>query len=186
MSAHLGDQVSALVDGQLHGAGRDRALAHVAGCSRCASDLRSAREARESLRSRLCEVRPDPEFMSRLLAMSAGGDEDAPAERCRPGLGGLRAREELPPRSVALCGDVRGGSTPRWVRGAALGALAATGVAAAGLFVLGARPVVVPSRATTDALSVLAGAPQPAPPTAGVPFLSVGSAGATWSCRGRG
>ena len=180
MSAHLGDQVSALVDGQLGGAARDRALAHVAGCARCAGEVSSAREARESLRSsRLCELRPDPEFMSRLLALSAGGGSDAQAGPCRPAPGGLQAREELPPRSVALCGDVRSGGTPRWVRGAALGALAATGVAAAGLFVLGARPVVVPSRATTDALSVLAGAPQATRSTGAAPFLSVGSAGTT-------
>lgn len=168
MSTHLGDQVSALVDGQLYGAARDRALAHVAGCARCAGDVRTARDARESLRGQLSEVRPDPEFMSRLLAMSCGDGPDTDrAAPCVPGGQALRSTEELPARSLALCGDVGPAGAPRWVRGAALGALAATGVAAAGLFVLGERPVVVPSRTTTDALSVLASAPQPALPVDG-------------------
>lgn len=174
MSAHLGDQVSALVDGQLHGAARDRALTHVAGCPRCAEDVKSAREARESLRDRLCDVRPAPELMSRLLALDVGSACDAQPAQGRPAPDGLRSRERLPHPSVALCGDVASGA-PRWVRAAALSALAATGIAAAGLFALGERPVVAPSRATTDALSVLASAPAPSASATGSPFLSVGS-----------
>lgn len=166
---HLGDQVSALVDGQLYGASRDRALVHVAGCDRCAAEVKDARDARESLRGRLCDVRPDPAFMSRLLAMSA---QDEP----RHAPAALRASEDLPPRSVALCGDVREGA-PRWLRGAALSALAATGVAAAGLFVLGARPVVVPARTTNEALAVLASAPQPARSTSGSVNVSLDPGG---------
>ncbi|MEP7794382.1 hypothetical protein, partial [Sanguibacter sp. 25GB23B1] len=120
------------------------------------------RRARESLRGQLSEVRPDPEFMSRLLAMSCGDGPRVQAAPGAPAAQALRSNEELPARSLALCGDVRADAAPRWVRGVALSALAATGVAAAGLFVLGERPVVVPSRTTTDALSVLASAPRPA------------------------
>ncbi|MFS0705380.1 zf-HC2 domain-containing protein, partial [Cellulomonas sp. 179-A 9B4 NHS] len=36
---HLGSWISALVDGQLDAAATERALAHVAGCRRCADEL---------------------------------------------------------------------------------------------------------------------------------------------------
>ncbi|PFG33738.1 anti-sigma factor family protein [Sanguibacter antarcticus] len=161
MSPHLGSQVSALVDGQLDAAARDRALVHVAGCSRCAGDLVAARDARQSLRGQLTEVLPAPELVSRLLALSVDDGPGAQRIPCPPGASSSWSGEDLPPRSLALCGDLRDGGLPRWARAGALSALAVTGIAAAGLFVLGARPVVVPSRATTDALSVLASAPLP-------------------------
>ncbi len=36
--SHLGDRLSALVDGELDGAELDRAYAHLAGCTRCRSE----------------------------------------------------------------------------------------------------------------------------------------------------
>lgn len=68
MSAHLGDRVSAIVDGQLGPAATERALAHVACCARCAADLASARSARRLL-SGVDDVRPEGDLTARLLAL---------------------------------------------------------------------------------------------------------------------
>ena len=68
MSGHLGDRVSALVDGQLTPAAAERALAHVAGCPRCAADLAAARAARRVL-SDCDDVRPAGDLTARLLAL---------------------------------------------------------------------------------------------------------------------
>ncbi|MBW0253802.1 zf-HC2 domain-containing protein [Cellulomonas sp. PS-H5] len=68
MNGHLGDRVSALVDGQLGPAAAERALAHVAGCPRCAADLAAARAARRVL-SDCDDVRPAGDLTARLLAL---------------------------------------------------------------------------------------------------------------------
>lgn len=68
MSAHLGDRVSAIVDGQLGPAATERALAHVACCARCAADLAAARSARRVL-SDVDDVRPAGDLTARLLAL---------------------------------------------------------------------------------------------------------------------
>ncbi|MEP6696875.1 MAG: zf-HC2 domain-containing protein [Pseudonocardiales bacterium] len=63
---HLGDLAAALVDGALDGDTRDHALAHVAGCPRCWSDLDEQRQVKDRLR-RLAE--PDvPHALGRRLA----------------------------------------------------------------------------------------------------------------------
>jgi len=44
---HLGDRLSALIDGELDGAERDRAHAHLAGCQQCrteAAELRALKQ----------------------------------------------------------------------------------------------------------------------------------------------
>ncbi|MBI9115175.1 anti-sigma factor family protein [Sanguibacter suaedae] len=158
MTSHLGSRISAVVDGQLAPDERERALAHVAACDDCADELRAAREAHRALTCDALDVIPDSAFVSRLLAMSCepeGSHEaaHAPPRRAEP----WRQQEPLPPRSSALCGDVAPGRW--WVRGVALSAAAATGVAAAGLFVLGSRPLVVPARHPVEALAALAAAP---------------------------
>ncbi len=68
MSAHLGDRVSAVVDGQLGPAATERALAHVACCARCAADLAAARSARRVL-SDVDDIRPAGDLTARLLAL---------------------------------------------------------------------------------------------------------------------
>lgn len=75
MSGHLGDRVSALVDGQLGPAATERALAHVAGCPRCAADLAAARAARRVL-SDADDVRPAGDLTARLLALGCPGTAD--------------------------------------------------------------------------------------------------------------
>jgi len=52
---HLGDRLSALVDGELDGAERDRAYAHLASCEQCrteAAELRALKQKLSTLLSR--------------------------------------------------------------------------------------------------------------------------------------
>lgn len=186
MSGHLGARVSELVDDELDPAARERALAHVTRCRRCADEVRAVRAARRALCADLPGVVPDPDFMTRLLALQhdvAGAGEQPSGEvRDRqplappPGPGGsgvpgLRTEVRGMPAGVgALRGDVRRAARRRWVAWGTGSALLASGVAASGLLVLGQRPVVVPDRVPAAALSVLASAPPPraTSPTPGI------------------
>jgi anti-sigma factor RsiW len=48
---HLGDRLSALVDGELDGAERDKATAHLARCEQCRSEAAALRDLKRQLRS---------------------------------------------------------------------------------------------------------------------------------------
>jgi anti-sigma factor RsiW len=48
--SHLGDRLSALVDGELAGAERDRAYAHLAGCEQCRAEAAELRVLKQKLR----------------------------------------------------------------------------------------------------------------------------------------
>jgi anti-sigma factor RsiW len=100
--SHLGDLLSALVDGELSGAVLDRANAHLAACGACRVEANALRRLKDDLRS-LAEpagVTDTDEITGRLLAMAAKADADAPVPRQRtsgapgdPGdLGGNRPR----------------------------------------------------------------------------------------------
>jgi hypothetical protein len=92
---HLGDLLSALVDGELSGTELDRANAHVAACGACRVESHALRRLKHQLRA-LAEVSDSDDFTRRLLAMSdADGqpgqevpDATVPARR----LGRARAR----------------------------------------------------------------------------------------------
>ena len=47
--SHLGDRLSALVDGELDGAERDRAYAHLAGCEQCRNEAAELRALKRKL-----------------------------------------------------------------------------------------------------------------------------------------
>jgi anti-sigma factor RsiW len=49
--SHLGDRISALIDGELNGAELDRANAHLASCERCRSEAASLRDVKRELRA---------------------------------------------------------------------------------------------------------------------------------------
>ncbi|HEY0215233.1 MAG TPA: zf-HC2 domain-containing protein [Cellulomonas sp.] len=84
MSQHLGSRVSALADGQLAPAAAERALGHVAGCTRCAGELAAARAARRAL-SCVDDIRPAGDLTARLLALGCGpGGEDRPVRPMTP------------------------------------------------------------------------------------------------------
>ena len=49
--SHLGDRLSALVDGELTGAERDRAYAHLASCEQCRAEAAGLRALKQKLRA---------------------------------------------------------------------------------------------------------------------------------------
>ena len=85
---HLGDLLSALVDGELSGTELDRANAHVAACGACRVEAHALRRLKHQLRA-LAEVSDCDDFTRRLLAMS--GTDGQPGQgshgmpRCPPG-----------------------------------------------------------------------------------------------------
>ncbi|NYV76773.1 anti-sigma factor, partial [Streptomyces sp. UH6] len=69
---HLGDRLSALVDGELGHEARERVLAHLATCGRC----RVEAEAQRRLKHVFAEVStptPSESFLARLQGLPAGG-----------------------------------------------------------------------------------------------------------------
>ncbi len=66
---HLGDRAAALVDDDLLGEERDRALAHVAGCETCRAEVHEQRQVKVMLRS-LPPVEPDLALLAQLLGIS--------------------------------------------------------------------------------------------------------------------
>ncbi|MER5755613.1 anti-sigma factor [Streptomyces sp. NPDC002088] len=72
---HLGDRLSALVDGELGHDARERVLAHVATCPRCKTEV----DAQRRLKNVFAEVAPPPpseSFLARLQGLPGGGDPD--------------------------------------------------------------------------------------------------------------
>ncbi|OQR61710.1 hypothetical protein B6E66_22160 [Streptomyces maremycinicus] len=72
---HLGDRLSALVDGELGHDTRERVLAHVATCPKCKSEV----DAQRRLKNVFAEVAPptpSESFLARLQGLPAGGDPD--------------------------------------------------------------------------------------------------------------
>lgn len=65
-SVHLGDGLSALLDGELVGAQEEVARGHLAGCAQCAEELAAVRDARMWLRA-LPPVDPPFGFYERML-----------------------------------------------------------------------------------------------------------------------
>lgn len=80
--SHLGDLLSALVDGELTGAELDRANAHMAACGACRVEANALRRLKRDLRS-LAEVGDSGDITGRLLAMTseAGQDSRVPVRR---------------------------------------------------------------------------------------------------------
>ena len=69
---HLNDQLSALVDGELTGAERDRVHAHLAACEECRAEANAMRNLKRALRQ-LASARPSDELGKRLMAMAGPG-----------------------------------------------------------------------------------------------------------------
>ena len=84
--SHLGDLLSALVDGELSGAELDRANAHLAACGHCRGEAVALRRLKHDLRALAVEISDAGQFTERLLAMAgtaepAGPDGRVPARR---------------------------------------------------------------------------------------------------------
>ena len=69
---HLGEQISALIDGELTGAELDRANAHLAGCERCRAEAAWERQIKRAVGA-LFQVDGDDELTRRLLNMGGPG-----------------------------------------------------------------------------------------------------------------
>jgi anti-sigma factor RsiW len=75
--SHLGDLLSALVDGELSGAELDRANAHLAACDACRVEANALRRLKHELRA-LAEVSDSGDMTRRLLAMPGEADQAGP------------------------------------------------------------------------------------------------------------
>lgn len=73
---HLGEFLSALVDGELSGTELDRANAHLAACGACRVEAQALRQLKRQLRA-LAEVADADGMTARLLAMA--GEQAVPA-----------------------------------------------------------------------------------------------------------
>lgn len=93
--SHLGELLSALIDGELSGADLDRANAHVAACGACRVEANALRRLKRQLRS-LAEVSDSGDITRRLLAMAgeSGPDESVPARYLE------RERDRKPPQRL--------------------------------------------------------------------------------------
>jgi anti-sigma factor RsiW len=79
--SHLGDRLSALVDGELGGAERDRAHAHLAACEPCRSEAAELRALKQKLRGLMDGVPSEAAMTSRLIAMTGPGGPMPPRRR---------------------------------------------------------------------------------------------------------
>jgi hypothetical protein len=94
--SHLGDLLSALVDGELSGTEFDRARSHLAACADCQAEASSLRQLKRDLRALAASCDADG-ITGRLLAMTG---DDALAAR----LSALSPHDESPTGSPGGCG----------------------------------------------------------------------------------
>jgi anti-sigma factor RsiW len=71
--SHLGDRLSALVDGELGGAERDRAYAHLASCEQCRTEAAELRALKQKLRNLVSGAPAEAAMTRRLIAMTGPG-----------------------------------------------------------------------------------------------------------------
>ncbi|MFH0519739.1 anti-sigma factor family protein [Streptomyces sp. M41] len=91
---HLGDRLSALVDGELGHETRERVLAHLATCAKCKAEV----DAQRRLKNVFAEAAPPPpseSFLARLQGLPGGGDLDGGGSPLGGGgFGGLSGRSD--------------------------------------------------------------------------------------------
>jgi anti-sigma factor RsiW len=79
--SHLGDRLSALVDGELDGAERDRAYAHLASCEQCRTEAAELRALKQKLSTLLSRAPAEAAMTRRLIAMTGPGGPLPPRHR---------------------------------------------------------------------------------------------------------
>ena len=79
--SHLGDWLSALVDGELGGAELDRAHAHLAGCEPCRAEAAELRALKRKLRGLVDGAPAEAAMTRRLIAMTGPGGPVPPRRR---------------------------------------------------------------------------------------------------------
>lgn len=73
---HLGDRLSALVDGELGHDARERVLAHLATCARCKAEADAQRRLK-SVFAEAAQPSPSESFLARLQGLPGGADSDS-------------------------------------------------------------------------------------------------------------
>ena len=153
--AHLGPLISDLLDGRLDPADAERAFMHLAGCSRCATELMEARQVRAALGEVARSAPPPPDDLTaRLLSMRA---ESVPVPRAPDPFLPLSERDRIA-RAYHAPSALRGRVDARHPARRAVVPAVGIGAFAAALFALGAQPVVSPATHPAAALSLLADA----------------------------
>ncbi|MDH6141751.1 MULTISPECIES: zf-HC2 domain-containing protein [Kitasatospora] len=116
---HLGDRLTAYLDGELGHDARERVQAHLATCPQCLAEADAARGIKQLL-TRTEAPGPSGALMARLLAVAALPDDDVPPASQGPGGGAPAAEEPLTEPSGPTLGGSRltGGS---FGRGASFG-----------------------------------------------------------------
>jgi anti-sigma factor RsiW len=79
--SHLGDRLSALVDGELDGAERDRAHAHLASCEQCRAEAADLRALKQQLHGLAAQAPAEAAMTRRLIAMTGPGGPLPPRSR---------------------------------------------------------------------------------------------------------
>jgi anti-sigma factor RsiW len=79
--SHLGDRLSALVDGELNGAELDRAHAHLAGCEQCRAEAAELRALKRKLRALMADAPAEAAMTRRLIALTGPGGPLPPRRR---------------------------------------------------------------------------------------------------------
>jgi anti-sigma factor RsiW len=79
--SHLGDRLSALVDGELDGAELDRALAHLASCEQCRAEAADLRALKQKLRGLTTGAPAEADMTRRLIALTGPGGPLPPRRR---------------------------------------------------------------------------------------------------------
>jgi anti-sigma factor RsiW len=104
--SHLGDRLSALIDGELDGAELDHAHAHLAGCEQCRAETAELRALKQKLRALTADAPAEAAMTRRLIATTGPGGPLPPRRRVlrlapRPRPAGPRtSRPSRPKRSV--------------------------------------------------------------------------------------
>jgi anti-sigma factor RsiW len=75
--SHYGERLTALVDGQLGAADRDRLLVHVAGCPACRAEVDAQRRVKSSVGALPAPAPSDP-LLHRLVSLAAPGEPRRP------------------------------------------------------------------------------------------------------------
>ncbi|WP_077800294.1 anti-sigma factor [Streptomyces sp. JHA26] len=81
---HLGDRLSALVDGELGHDARERVLAHVATCPKCKAEVDAQRRLKNVF-AEAAQPTPSESFLARLQGLPGGGDADGRGSSPRRG-----------------------------------------------------------------------------------------------------
>ena len=96
--SHLGQRISALIDGELADAERDRVLTHLAGCDECRQEAVALRALKRRMHS-LGEAMVDAALTGRLMAMAAPGEDSG-----WPGRAPWRSRTAFPATKLLTAG----------------------------------------------------------------------------------